>query len=71
MQKPTILIVAGGKNSRFFPLNTETHKGFLPLLGKPMIVRALKSLKKNNFNKYIKKFEIFEFHSQFMIILHK
>ena len=53
MQKPTILIIAGGKNSRFFPLNTKTHKGFLPLVGKPIITLALESLKQHNFNKIV------------------
>lgn len=49
MNKPTILIVAGGENSRFFPLNTETHKGFLELAGEPIVVKALKNLKKHGF----------------------
>ncbi|MBU0974504.1 hypothetical protein KKD03_02275 [Patescibacteria group bacterium] len=49
MNKPTIIIVAGGENSRFFPINTETHKGFLSLAGKPMFVRALENLKKYEF----------------------
>ncbi len=53
MNKPTILIVAGGKNSRFFPLNTETHKGFLSLVGKPIFVRALENLKEHGFEKII------------------
>ncbi len=49
MNKPTIVIVAGGKNSRFFPLNTETHKGFLSIAGKPIVVRALENLKDRGF----------------------
>lgn len=49
MTKPTILIIAGGENSRFTPLNTKTHKGFLSLGGKPIVVRALENLKKHGF----------------------
>ncbi len=47
--KPTILIIAGGQNSRFFPLNSSTHKGFLTLLGEPLIVRGLKDAVKHGF----------------------
>jgi bifunctional UDP-N-acetylglucosamine pyrophosphorylase/glucosamine-1-phosphate N-acetyltransferase len=47
--KPTILIIAGGKNSRFHPLNTKTHKGFLSLAGQPIVNRALNSLEKHGF----------------------
>lgn len=53
MEKPTILIIAGGKNSRFAPLNNKTHKGFLSLAGKPIIARALENLVDNNFEKVI------------------
>ncbi|MBP7843121.1 NTP transferase domain-containing protein [Candidatus Woesebacteria bacterium] len=49
MQKPTILIIAGGENSRFAPINTKTHKGFLSLAGKPIVERAFESLKKQGF----------------------
>ncbi len=49
MSKPTVVILAAGSNSRFFPLNTETHKGFLPLLGKPLVVRALENLSQHGF----------------------
>lgn len=48
-EKPHIVIVAGGANSRFAPLNTRTHKGFLSLLGKPLVVSALESLEKHGF----------------------
>lgn len=51
MNKPTIVIIAGGKNSRFFPLNTETHKGFLSIAGKPLVVRALENLSAHDFAK--------------------
>lgn len=49
MSKPTIVIIAGGKNSRFSPLNTKTHKGFLSLAGKPIVQRAFENLKKHGF----------------------
>lgn len=51
MNKPTIVIIAGGKNSRFFPLNTETHKGFLSVAGKPIVVRALENVSSHDFGK--------------------
>lgn len=49
MKKPTIVIIAGGKNSRFAPLNTKTHKGFLPLVGKPIIQRGFEDLVAHGF----------------------
>src|SRR5688572_21533238 len=49
MKLPTVVILAAGENSRFFPLNTTTHKGALTLLGKPLIVRTLESLEQNGF----------------------
>ncbi len=49
MNKPNIVIVAGGKNSRFYPLNTQTHKGFLPIAGKPIFLRSLENLKEHGF----------------------
>lgn len=53
MNKPTVLITAGGVNSRFFPLNTQTHKGFLSLAGKSLFQRALESLAVQGFKKVI------------------
>lgn len=49
MPKPTVVILAAGENSRFFPLNQTTHKGALTLLGKPIIVRTLENLAKHGF----------------------
>ncbi len=49
MKLPTVCVLAAGENSRFFPLNTSTHKGALTLLGKPLVVRALENLEKNGF----------------------
>lgn len=53
MSKPTILIIAGGENSRFAPLNTTTHKGFLSIAGKPIIARAFESLKQHGFERVV------------------
>lgn len=52
-EKPTILIIAGGENSRFAPLNTKTHKGFLTLAGKPIVARAFEDLKKHGFENVV------------------
>ncbi len=52
-QKPTILIIAGGENSRFSPLNTKTHKGFLSLAGKPIVQRAFESLEQHGFSNVV------------------
>ncbi len=49
MYKPTVVILAAGENSRFFPLNTTTHKGALTLCGKPLIVRTLENLDRHYF----------------------
>lgn len=47
---PTVVMLAGGENSRFFPLNRSTHKGALTLLGKPLIVRTLENLQEHGFH---------------------
>lgn len=47
--KPQVILIAGGANSRFAPLNTKTHKGFLSLLGQPIVTTALKSLEEHEF----------------------
>lgn len=49
MSKPTIIIIAGGENSRFAPLNTKTHKGFLSLVGEPIVRRSFENLKEHGF----------------------
>jgi UDP-N-acetylglucosamine diphosphorylase / glucose-1-phosphate thymidylyltransferase / UDP-N-acetylgalactosamine diphosphorylase / glucosamine-1-phosphate N-acetyltransferase / galactosamine-1-phosphate N-acetyltransferase len=50
---PTVVILAGGENSRFFPLNQTTHKGALTLLGKPLIVRTLENLQLNGYTNIV------------------
>lgn len=46
MSQLTAIIIAGGSNSRFFPLNTYLHKGGFSLLGRPLIHRTLDGLTK-------------------------
>lgn len=52
-RKPTILIIAGGNNSRFFPLNTQTHKGFIELLGKPLVIQGIEDAQANGFTDFV------------------
>ena len=51
--QPTIVLLAAGKNSRFFPLNTTTHKAGITLLGKPLIIRTLENLEQHGFKKVV------------------
>ena len=51
--QPTIVLLAAGKNSRFFPLNTTTHKAGISLLGKPLILRTLENLQAHDFKKVV------------------
>lgn len=44
-----VVILAAGENSRFFPLNTDTHKGALKLVGAPLVIRTLNSLSQSGF----------------------
>lgn len=50
MSKPTVVIIAGGANSRFFPFNTGTHKGALTVCGKKLISRTLQNLDEHGFD---------------------
>lgn len=50
MSKPQIVITAAGSNSRFFPLNTQVHKGAITLLGESFISRTLRSLAEHGFS---------------------
>lgn len=49
MSKPQVVIIAGGNNSRFFPFDRGTHKGFLSVLGVPLIVRQLRNLRDHGY----------------------
>lgn len=53
MSKPTVVITAAGSNSRFFPLNTQVHKGAITLLGESFVARTLKNLESHGFDKVI------------------
>ncbi len=53
MQRPPVLILAGGANRRFHPLNTSSHKGGLTLHGETLLARELKNLKENGFQDVI------------------
>lgn len=44
MSTPTVVILAAGANSRFFPFNARTHKTALPLQGSSLILRTLQNL---------------------------
>lgn len=41
MQKPPIVILAAGSSSRMFPLNTNRHKGEIPLMGSSLISHTI------------------------------
>jgi UDP-N-acetylglucosamine diphosphorylase / glucose-1-phosphate thymidylyltransferase / UDP-N-acetylgalactosamine diphosphorylase / glucosamine-1-phosphate N-acetyltransferase / galactosamine-1-phosphate N-acetyltransferase len=53
MSKPKVVILAGGSNSRFFPLNTNVHKGAIKLLGQHFISRTLENLSQSEFKDII------------------
>lgn len=53
MAKPTVIIIAGGANSRFFPFQTFGHKGAFSLLGQSLLTRTLKSLQDHGYEKVI------------------
>src|SRR5688572_14015495 len=53
MTKPTVILIAGGANSRFFPFQTFGHKGAFRLLGKALVVRTLENLQENEFKKVV------------------
>lgn len=53
MAKPTVIIIAGGANSRFFPFQTLGHKGAFPLLGKSLLARTLENLHAHGFEKVV------------------
>ncbi len=50
MQKPSVIIMAGGSNSRFFPFNSTQHKGTITLHGQTLLSRTLANLKAHDFN---------------------
>ncbi len=46
---PTVLLLASGSSSRFFPLNSHIHKTGFSLLGTPIIVTVLENLYEHGF----------------------
>lgn len=48
---PLVLLLAGGENSRFFPLNTGTHKGGRTVAGQSLIERCIENLQAHNFTR--------------------
>lgn len=53
MAKPTVLLIAGGANSRFFPFQSLGPKGTFSLLGKSLLARTLESLHQHAFTKIV------------------
>ncbi len=53
MQKPPVVILAAGKNSRFFPLANSAHKSKTVLLGKSIIERTLENLSSYGYHEQI------------------
>lgn len=51
--KPPLVLLAGGENHRFFPLNTGTHKGCRVVAGKPLLVWALEDVCRLGFTRVI------------------
>lgn len=49
MSKPTIILLAAGQNSRFFPFNTHFSKAGIQVAGKPIIIRTLENLLEHGF----------------------
>lgn len=51
--KPTVLILAAGANSRFFPFNYTAHKGMITLLGESLLNRTLNLYVKKGFSRFV------------------
>jgi len=47
---PTVIILAGGGNSRFFPFNTDTHKGAIELCGQTLIELTVRDLQEHGYS---------------------
>ncbi len=47
------VILAAGKSSRFYPFNTEEHKSFVKVMGKPLIEHTLIALKKSGIDEIV------------------
>lgn len=51
--KPPLVLLAGGENKRFFPLNTTTHKSCQVVAGKPLLIWALEDAVSHGFTQVI------------------
>lgn len=52
-EKPPVVLLAAGANSRFFPLNTKVHKSGISLLGHTIIERLVADLSAHGYKKII------------------
>lgn len=53
MSELTIVVIAGGSSSRFYPLNSYLHKGGPKLRGVSIFERTLKNLEKNGYKNIV------------------
>lgn len=53
MQKPPVIILAGGATSRFFPFNAQTHKGLISLHGQTLLERTIRNLQAHEFREIV------------------
>ena len=53
MAKPTVIVIAGGANSRFFPFQSHGPKGAFTLLGKPLLTRTIENLVQHDYRQVI------------------
>lgn len=53
MKALPIVILAGGENSRFFPLNHSSHKGLISISGRSLLIRLLENCSENGFKRFI------------------
>lgn len=44
MAFPTVVVLSGGENSRFFPLSPDWSKATVPIAGQPLLLRTLANL---------------------------
>lgn len=47
------IILAAGKSTRFWPLSDRTHKSLIKIMGKPLILWTIESIKKSGINNII------------------
>mgnify|MGYP001592834260 CR=1 FL=1 len=47
MNKIQAVVLAGGESKRFYPFNNLSHKTMVTLLGKPIIIHTIESIKRS------------------------